>query len=624
MAHGPDLAVDAVTRSRVQFRNCAYHTFAPCSPAMTAFSKLLVNASAPSIERGEKLARDGAVTIVSSNDDSVSARVQGTSRYRVELQSVGVGTWLCTCMAAADGSFCKHCVAVVCVLGTDDPERVSEPADLEGELVDAYIRSLDLEAMNQLMSSLAASDERVRQRLVGMATAATSESIDVRDWKKRVTAAFRGSGGFIEWRHAAGWASGVHDMLEVLWSLLGAGHATEVAALAEHAHKRNESAVNRVDDSGGEITEIMSVIADLHLAAAEAGAYRPKKLGKRLAELELKAELDTFHRSAVTYAEVLGDDGLAAYGAVVRKTHEQSPAVESRWGAGFRLRNARAAHALASGDVDALIEVLSEDSMSVRDYVEVVELLVEHDRHDEAVDWADEGLTERERSLDIGKLRDLRASLTLQTGGGADDVEALYWDSFAARPSGKSVSTLLSNAIDPSVTRERVVDWVDELVASAPVPLNNDGFYQVGQSQEPLGSVGALPASSTWHETKSVISMIDVLLELDELDRAANVAMTFGGHRNHWEELTKRRMHEHPLERIDWAFAQANMEIDRKQGKHYRRAVRLLKDVHALLCGDPSSAASKYFDERVAALVAQYPNRPSFQTEFTKAGWVQQ
>ena len=36
-----------------------------------------------------------------------------------------------------------------------------------------------------------------------------------------------------------------------------------------------------------------------------------------LADLELSSELDTFHRAAATYTDVLGPDGIAAYRRIV-------------------------------------------------------------------------------------------------------------------------------------------------------------------------------------------------------------------------------------------------------------------------------------------------------------------
>ena len=588
-----------------------------------AFGALLSHATDGPLERGVKLAASGAVHIVSCDAQMVSARVQGTSRYRVELRNVGSGRWSCNCMAAADGSFCKHCVAVACLLGSGPSDEEQIDVALDVDPVESYVRSLDKDALARLLLSIADNDDRVRQRLVGEAAAHTSETIDVREWKKKLTVAFRGRGGFIEWRHAADWAAGVHDALDVLWSFLGAGHAAEVAVLAEHAHLRNESAVNRVDDSGGEITNIMGAIAEVHLAAAEAGAYTAKKLGKRLAELELKSELDTFHRSATTYAEVLGADGLDAYGAVVEKAFEARPPSESRWGPGFRLRSARVAHALATGDVDRLVEISFEDHVTLSDIIELVDLLIEHDRFEEAMEWADRGLDDFPRALDRGSLRQRKADLIMRTEGGAEAVEQMYWDDFRSEPSARSVVVLLDSAVDRPDAQSRVLDWLGEFVASFHAePDDYEPFHTVGQSTARVGSVGASPSMAGNHTP--VVATIDVFLELDELDRAWDVAMSHGAARNQWAELTRRRRVEHPRDAIDWAFVQANIEIDRKERKHYKRAVRILQDEERLLLdgGDEAGKHTAYFTERVTALVAKYPNRPSFLAEFKKVGWT--
>ena len=429
-----------------------------------AFWPLLANADDGALERGHDVAHGGKVSFGSISEEVVQARVQGTVSYRVVLIAGEDESWSCECPAAAGGSFCKHCVAVVVALdapmsAAPNGVKAQDGRLSDAERIEAHVRSLGVEDLVEIVLEQAWLDQPPSSHLLAMATAEAGEKIDLRDWKKRVTAAFRGPGGFIPWRQASEWARGVHDMLDVLVALLAAGHAPEVAALAEHAHKRAEAAVNRVDDSGGEITQIFIVIGEIHLAAAEAGAYPPKKLGKRLADLELAASLDTFHRSAIAYADVLGPDGLDAYLAVVEKAHAKLGPGAERWGPAFRIRQARIAHAIATVDPDHLAEIYSdEEQMTSSDYVELVELLIVARRVDEAEDWADRGLSDPGSQRSLGSLLDLKATLIRSRDGSSAEIEDLYWTEFLRRPSALTVRDLLANSKGGWPTR-RARSW---------------------------------------------------------------------------------------------------------------------------------------------------------------------
>jgi hypothetical protein len=79
-----------------------------------------------------------------------------------------------------------------------------------------------------------------------------------------VTSTSAAGGRFVAYRDAPEWAAGVHDLLDDIEELLAAGHADAVVTLAEDAHRRAETALNRIDDSGGWLTDISHRVAGLH------------------------------------------------------------------------------------------------------------------------------------------------------------------------------------------------------------------------------------------------------------------------------------------------------------------------------------------------------------------------
>ena len=75
-----------------------------------------------SYQRGVAYRGEGRVSASRGTGSGLEATVQGTMPYIVELWTEeGEPRWSCTCPAAEDGSFCKHCVAVVLTLNPDEP-----------------------------------------------------------------------------------------------------------------------------------------------------------------------------------------------------------------------------------------------------------------------------------------------------------------------------------------------------------------------------------------------------------------------------------------------------------------------------------------------------------------------
>ena len=65
-----------------------------------------------SFHRGQQYNADGRVLSLSGDASAIRATVRGTREYDVSLAVEGGHLeYACTCPRAADGAFCKHCVA---------------------------------------------------------------------------------------------------------------------------------------------------------------------------------------------------------------------------------------------------------------------------------------------------------------------------------------------------------------------------------------------------------------------------------------------------------------------------------------------------------------------------------
>ena len=384
-----------------------------------------------SYQRGLAYSRDGRVSASRSTGGRLEATVRGTMPYIVELWiEEGEPRWSCTCPAAEDGSFCKHCVAVVLTLERDepsdsppaglpepaerlrrvqasaratpgsqqrDPDRNPQPASAatEASLLADFVAGLPQDRLAGIVLDQATSDWRLRERLLAEARAGLGQGPDLREWRHRIDDAFAPYRGFVDDREAGSWAAGVGDVIDAVEDLCAAGHPDAAALLAEHAHRRAEEAVAYVDDSDGWLWDISERLSEVHLRACEEGRPDPVALAGRLVGLELNSELEGFRRTAAVYADVLGDAGLAAYRGHLESHREQidaAPDSPGRGVSGLALHGATVGWALATGDPDTLIEVhLGKGKISAVAALEIAQALEAAGRGDEALRWAERG-----------------------------------------------------------------------------------------------------------------------------------------------------------------------------------------------------------------------------------------
>ena len=358
------------------------------------------------------------------------------------------------------------------------------------------------------------------------AGAATGTSVDVEQWAKRIDTSFR-TGGFIPYSKARDWAAGIMEVLDSLTDLLGSGYAADVVGLAERAHRKLERTMRRVDDSGGEVVLLSADIADLHRQAAVAASPEPVAFARRLAKLELESELDTFRRAALAYVDVLGEKGLREYRKAVEprwRKANQGPA--DQWSHDrFVATEAMIGVALAGGQPDELVEIMSDRLRTPDDYLEVARAMEGADRRGEAIRWSRRGLTSMgNRFWPTQALREFLASLYVADG---DDeaAEDLWWEDFRARPSVETYRRLIaeSRSCDPAEAADRAIG---ELRARTD-PAAGD-------------SSATAPASVQVH----------VLLYEGRVDDAWLVATRQGVDEQTWMKLAPAREPEHPLEAI--------------------------------------------------------------------------
>ena len=113
---------------------------------------------------------------------------------------------------------------------------------------------------------------------------------------------------------------------------------------------------------------------------------------------------------AEQYADVLGEVGLARYRSLAEQVWDLVPARQGsdtdHSASRFRITYIMEALAKLSGSVDEEVVVRARDLSHAYDYVQIVELLVDAGRFDDALVWAERGLASFPDHTDV-RLREI-------------------------------------------------------------------------------------------------------------------------------------------------------------------------------------------------------------------------
>lgn len=543
-------------------------------------------------ERGELYAQQRRVKRLSVSDHSATAVVQGTDRYRVELTLSDDGelTWTCSCPVGVDGGFCKHRVAVALVVrGEQADESVDEEAAVD---VVAYLRSLDHERLVELVCELAANDELLdaRLRLDAVRTATGITSPPLRAFRDAIDTAFV-TGDYVDYRNAYDYSQNIDRVLDSLQALLDDGHPEAVIELCEHALVRLEDAVGYVDDSDGWLGSVADRIGDLHLASCTQARPDPVALAERIFAAELNAEtFDVFHGAAVTYAEVLGADGLAAYRRLAEDTWARQPQLgpgddRHAWRNNrFRITGIMETLASMTGDVDAEVAVLARDLSSAWQYVRIVEAYRRADRRPDALDWAEQGLAAFGSS--DSRLVEVLADEYYAAGRG-DDAVRLVWEAFDERPTLVAYERLRRHARQANAWDDWHVAALDRL---RPDPT----------------------------ERGCASELVRVLLDEGDTDAAWAEANRAGVNARLWLELAAAREVDHPADAIPVYQDDVEVTIAAKNNNAYRAAVQQLDHIATLMAaaGQPEA-----FTPYVAEVRARHKPKWNLMKLLDERGW---
>jgi uncharacterized Zn finger protein len=559
--------------------------------------ELLAVAGRRTFERGMDYAVDGRVSKVSTTSGGANATVCGSVPYEVELWSEDdEAAFACTCPVGGEERFCKHAVALALVV--TDAVVASEPPTAEpSEEVElaGYLRGLDHEALVELLVERAAEDDLFDARLRMAAARISVGDLSLAVFRHALEAAFA-TDGYVGYREAYDYTSGIDSVLDSLGRLLEDGHADAVVPLADHAADLAEQALGYIDDSDGGMSGVAEHIRELHLAACEASRPDPVALARNLYDRERHGgDLEIFYGAAGTYADVLGDAGLAEYRRLAQQEWDElsplGPDDERNWSSKrFRITQIMLTLADLTGDVDAVVAVLAHDQSSAYQFVKIAETLQGAQRHEEALEWTLRGLALH--GFGDHRLVELVAEEHHRAGRPEQAVDVL-WSAYEGSPGVDTYQRLAQHALRAGLWPERHEQALDLLRGRI-----------ASKSRDRYG-----PDNST---------LVAVLLLDGNPEQAWIEAKAGGCRRDQWLELAGFRETEHPVDALPIWREEVDREINAMNNQSYANAVATIERVGRLMS---AAGRGEEFAPYVAGVREAHRRKRNLMKLFAERGW---
>ncbi|NEP19718.1 MAG: hypothetical protein F6J97_22985 [Leptolyngbya sp. SIO4C1] len=548
-------------------------------------------------ERGVGYFEQGRVRSLAEYDDCITAEVQGTESYQVQLWLQGDRLMSrCTCPLGVDDLFCKHCVAVgLAWIDEPPPHRPDgKPSAKAGTTmrdVHDYLARQQPETLVQMILERAMEDARWREQLLMKTAADQATGADIGTFRRALKNAIAVD-DYVDYYAADSYIDGVETVVDGLEDLLEAGYASDVITLSEEAITLLEGAFDAVDDSSGYLSLVANQVQALHYRACETARPDPRALAERLFHLELNSGFGFFHSALETYANLLGDEGLESYQQLVDTAWKTLAETDLEEHSRFnyrrsQLRRMQEALVAKTGSLEDLVATIAEDLSRPSRYLQIAQLYQEARQTDNAIAWAERGLEAFRDHYRTGQLGDFLITAYEQQSR-FDDAIAVVWQDFARQPSLPLYQRLKQQA-------EKAHDWPE---------WRAQALSHVRQWVDRSQQAATSPYARLDHSL-----LVEIFLSEGETEPAWQAAQTGGCHPRLWMQLADIRADDHPEESL--AVYQPAIEplINQTKNDAYREAVDLLIKVEDLMV---ALDRVDEFDQFVDNLSTTYKRKRNF------------
>jgi len=539
-----------------------------------------------SYKRGKGYFENAMVYSLLLDGGEIIAKVHGTRNYRVRLRTEeGEVVGDCSCPMGDDGVFCKHMVAVglTHLAGglVDDTaparsaRRTRRPPKPKVTLDDVRIYLLNQEPANlvEIIVQQLHEDDRLRESLLMTVARQYAGGVDLATFRAAIDAA-TDTGGFIDYHEARDFTSGIDTVVDSIADLLKDGHAAKVIELVEYALSRSEQAQGEMDDSSGSMSSILDRLQELHHAACLKAEPDPETLARRLFRWEIEGDWDTFYGAAETYADVLGEKGLAVYRRLAQKLWDQIPQIGPGDDRGYegqrrRITSIMESLARAAGDVEQLVAVMSRDLSSAHCYLRIAETYRKARRRNKAMDWAERGVKTFADQRPDSRLEDFLAD-QYHRRKRHDDAMALIWEQFVRRMDLSSYQHLKKHA----GRAQQWPIWREKSLAAIRSSLDS------GKRQ---ASSRLRNTWRPWDRPPDHSVLVDIFLWEHDPEAAWQEAVAAGCREDLWMRLARIREKDHPADAMAVYQRQIDPIVNHKNNDAYREAAKLIRKIKQLM-----------------------------------------
>ena len=541
-------------------------------------------------ERGENYFLEQRVTRLSALPARISATVAGTAAYRIDIWLAdGRIGYACDCPIGVRGVFCKHCVATSLQwLSRDEDTDRAGGSDASR----VWLERQDKDTLIELLADRAAVDDDLHDTL---AIRAAADECNPETYKKLIRAAV-GPARYVAYRDMPAYSRRIHAVIDGLEALLSGDADESLIGLCEYALRRVEMAAGRVDDSDGYMRPMLDRLQAIHVAACRVAKPDPIKLARRLFKWEMEGNWDTFFGAAETYAEVLGETGLACYRRLAEAEWARVTPLgpgehdAERYGRRFGITGIMESLAHVAGDLEQWISVKARDLSSAYGFVQIASACLEAGEIPWALEWAQKGVAAFGETADP-RLAELLAEIHHAGGDHVKAVE-LQWRLYAHHPN-------LSTYTNLSQSADRLQAWPDWRQRA--LTCLRDTIDRARRDLE----TGAL-RYSPWSDNSL---LVEILLSENAVDTAWQEARAGGCDPALWRRLATLREQQHPRDAVDVYQHLIPDIVKRTNNAAYAEAMKLVTRIAALQGGLGEQQA---FADYLATLRAEFKRKRNF------------
>jgi uncharacterized Zn finger protein len=401
---------------------------------------LKAQAGAQSWLRGETYYRQHRVSIQARTDKEISAHVKGSEIYYVRLILLKKGLdYRCSCPVNADGSCCKHIVAVALAATQQVPDG-NAAADTTKNKLKVFLQAQPPAWLADTLFNLSIDYPDIERQLsLQQQLAGDADPTSL----KKIISSLIGRPRHLDYRKSRDFSFKIGELHNLLLQIKRAGKLGLLINLCEYALERLIKVYAESDDSAGYIGGEIANIGQLYSESAMAASLADKPKPANFFNLLMLDDWGLIQQD--TLAAMLGAQGLA----------ELERKIETQWaslkpnkvlgsfdGDSYRITQLMESIALQRNDIDFLIRLYSQELEYATNYHKIIALCQSNQRQREAILWAERGVKAHPKDNHV---LNLLAEMYRKDGLEAESL-AQIWQIFLNTATDDSYLKLKENA----------------------------------------------------------------------------------------------------------------------------------------------------------------------------------